>query len=294
MNTLEIYTSHFKMRERPFTLVPDPDFLFWSPAHKRAYAILEYGIVTRAPITMITGDVGAGKTTLVHHLLNSFDDDISIGLVSNAQGDRGELLRWVMSAFDQPTEDATSYVDLFAAFQKFLVDQYAAGRRAIVIIDEAQNLSRENLEELRMFTNINSNKDELFQIVLVGQPELRNMVMRPDLSQFAQRVSAHFHLSAMDADTTRDYIQSRLSNAGGDPEIFEREACELVHEQSGGVPRVVNQLCDLCLVYAFAAGDHKVSAGTVRQIIEDGVFFAGALKTDTDALRLVNPSKRKT
>lgn len=292
MNTLEIYTNHFQMRERPFTLVPDPDFLFWSPAHKRAFAILEYGIVTRAPITLVTGEVGAGKTTLLHHLLKSIEEDVTIGLVSNAQGDRGELLRWVMSAFGQATEGMTDYVDLFARFQKFLIDQYASGKRAIAIIDEAQNLSRENLEELRMFTNINSNKDELFQIILVGQPELREVVMRPDLSQFAQRVSAHFHLGPMDEETVQNYIRHRLVKAGGREDIFETGACILVHEHSGGIPRVVNQLSDLCMVYAFANGDLRVTSETVKQVLDDGVFFAGSLKSD--ALRLVNPITGKT
>ena len=294
MNTLEMYIDYFKMRKRPFTLVPDPDFLFWSAAHTRAFSILEYGIITRAPITLITGAVGAGKTTLVHRLLQSMEDDVCIGLVSNAQGDRGELLRWVMLAFDQPTDESTSYVDLFARFQTFLIEKYAAGQRAIIVIDEAQNLSRENLEELRMFTNINSNKDELFQIVLVGQPELRDIVMRPDLSQFAQRVSAHFHLKAMDAKTTKGYIQHRLVKAGGSADIFTEPACEIIFEHSGGVPRVVNQLCDLCMVYAFAGGEKVVSVDTVRQILDDGVFFAGGLKADADALRLVNPASGKS
>ena len=292
MNTLEIYTNHFQMRERPFTLVPDPDFLFWSTAHKRAFAVLEYGIVTRAPITLITGEVGAGKTTLVHHLLQSIEESVTIGLVSNPQGDRGELLRWVMSAFGQKTEGATDYVDLFARFQAFLIEQYAAGKRAIAIIDEAQNMSRENLEELRMFTNINSNKDELFQIILVGQPELRDIVMRPDLSQFAQRVSAHFHLGPMDADTVRAYLQHRLVKAGGRHDIFDTEACEMVHKHSGGIPRVVNQLADLCMVYAFANGDQNVTAETVQQVLDDGVFFAGSLTSDVP--RLVSPVTGKS
>jgi general secretion pathway protein A len=291
MNTLEIYTKHFQMRERPFTLVPDPDFLFWGPVHTRAFAILEYGIVSRAPITLITGEVGAGKTTLLHHLLQSVEKDVNIALVSNVQGGRGELLRWVMSSFGQPTEGTSDYVDLFTRFQNFLIEQYAAGKRAIVIIDEAQNMSRENLEELRMFTNINSNKDELLQTVLVGQPELRDTVMRPDLSQFAQRVSAHFHLGPMDAENVRDYIRHRLVKAGGRDDIFDTAACYLVHEHSGGIPRVVNQLCDLCMVYAFASGDMNVTSETVQQVLDDGVFFAGSLKAD--APRLVTPITRK-
>ncbi len=287
MNTLDIYTKHFQMRERPFTLVPDPEFLYWSPMHKRAYAILEYGIVTRGPITLITGDVGVGKTTMVHHLLRSIEDDLQIGLVSNTQGGRGELLRWVLSSLDQPTDPAAGYVELFNQFQEHLIAQYAAGRRVIAIIDEAQNLSRDNLEELRMLTNINSGKDELFQIVLVGQPELREIIMRPDLSQFAQRVSAHFHLGPMDAETARTYIHHRLEQAGGTPDIFEDAACAAIHEQAGGIPRLINQLCDLCMVYAFANGQHVIGAETVRHVLEDGVFFAGGAKSET--LRLVDP-----
>lgn len=292
MNTLEIYTDHFDMRERPFTLVPDPDFLFWSDSHTRAFAVLEYGILTRAPITLVTGEVGAGKTTLVHHLLKSIEESVTIGLVSNAQGDRGELLRWVMSAFDQKVEGGMDYVDLFQRFQAFLIEQYAAGKRAIAIIDEAQNMSRENLEELRMFTNINSNKDELFQIILVGQPELREMVMRPDLSQFAQRVSAHFHLGPMDADTVRAYIQHRVVKAGGKLDVFEAGACTLVHKYAGGLPRVVNQLADLCMVYAFANGEQHVTSDTVQQVMDDGVFFVGGLASG--APRLVSPVTGKS
>ncbi len=287
MNTLDIYTKHFNMRERPFTLVPDPDFLFWSPMHKRAYAILEYGIVTRGPITLVTGDVGVGKTTLVHHLLRAIDEDVQIGLVSNTQGGRGELLRWVLAALEQPAPKDANYVDLFEQFQEHLIAQYAAGRRVIVIIDEAQNLSRDNLEELRMFTNINSNKDELFQLVLVGQPELRDVILRPDLSQFAQRVSAHFHLGPMDAETVEAYIAYRLEQAGGTAETFTAAACKVIHGQAGGIPRLVNQLCDLCMVYAFANGQTTIDAETVHQVLEDGVFFAGGVKSES--LRLVDP-----
>ncbi|MEP4199309.1 MAG: AAA family ATPase [Aliishimia sp.] len=287
MNTLDIYTKHFNMRERPFTLVPDPDFLFWSPMHKRAYAILEYGIVTRGPITLVTGEVGAGKTTLVHHLLRAIEEDVQIGLVSNTQGGRGELLRWVLAALDQPTTKDANYVDLFGQFQEHLINQYAAGRRVIVIIDEAQNLSRDNLEELRMFTNINSNKDELFQLVLVGQPELRDIILRSDLSQFAQRVSAHFHLGPMDEETVEAYIKHRLVMAGGSEDVFDSAACSAIHEQSSGIPRLVNQLCDLCMVYAFANGHQVIDADTVHQVLEDGVFFAGGAKTES--IRLVDP-----
>lgn len=272
--TLDIYTRHFGLTERPFSLVPDPSFLFWSAIHKRAFAILEYGMLTRAPITLITGEVGAGKTTLLHHLMKSVGPEVRIGLIANAQGDRGELLRWVLLALAQPADPQETYVDLFGRFQSFLISEYAAGRRVILIFDEAQNLTRESLEELRMFTNINSNKDELLQLVLVGQPELRDMVRRPDLTQFAQRVSAAFHLDAMDSATVRAYIRHRLSVAGATQDIFNPSAADMVFEYTGGVPRLVNQLCDLAMVYAYTKNEHKVVRLTVQQVLEDGVFFA--------------------
>ncbi|MBC7737092.1 MAG: AAA family ATPase [Candidatus Saccharibacteria bacterium] len=273
-SSIDIYTSFFGLTERPFSLVPDPSFLYWSPLHKRAYSILEYGILTRAPITLITGEVGAGKTTLLHHLLKSVDEDVRIGLVANAHGDRGELLRWVLLALSQPAGPSETYVDLFGRFQTFLISEYAAGRRLILIFDEAQNLSRESLEELRMFTNINSNKDELLQLVLVGQPELRNMIRRPDLTQFAQRVSAAFHLAEMDETTVRGYIRHRLAVAGATHSIFSTPAADLVFANTGGVPRLVNQLCDLAMVYAYSKNITTVTRLTVQQVLDDGVFFA--------------------
>ena len=273
-STLDIYTQFFGLTERPFSLVPDPSFLFWSPSHRRAYTILEYGILTRAPITLITGEVGAGKTTLLHHLLKTVGPDVRVGLVSNAHGDRGELLRWVLLALAQPALPTETYVDLFGRFQHFLISEYASGRRVILIFDEAQNLSRESLEELRMFTNINSNKDELLQLVLVGQPELRDLVRRPDLTQFAQRVSAAFHLDAMDAPTVRNYIRHRLRVAGAPDDVFSLPAADLVFEHTGGIPRLVNQLCDLAMVYSYTKGQKRIMRLTVQQVLDDGVFFA--------------------
>jgi type II secretory pathway predicted ATPase ExeA len=276
-STLDIYTAHFGLTERPFSLLPDPDFLYWSLQHQRAFAMLEYGILTRAPITLITGDIGAGKTTLLQQLLRSVGSEVRIGLVSNAHGSRGELLRWVLMALGEPAPAEVGYVDLFARFQSFLIAEYAAGRRVILIFDEAQNLSRESLEELRMFTNINSGKDELLQLVLVGQPELRTMILRPDLTQFAQRVASSFHLTAMDLATVRNYIRHRLTVAGAAHDIFSPLAITLVHQATGGVPRLVNQLCDLAMVYAYTKGQRRVLHGTMQQVINDGVFFGGGL-----------------
>jgi type II secretory pathway predicted ATPase ExeA len=280
---MDIYLSHFGLRERPFSLLPDPDFLFWSKVHVRAYSMLEYGILTRAPITLITGEVGAGKTTLLRHLLNTLDIDLRVGLISNAHGDRGELLRWVLQSLDQTAELHATYVELFGQFQQFLIAEYAAGRRVILIFDEAQNLSRESLEELRMFTNINAGKDELLQLVLVGQPELRDMVRQPGLSQFAQRVASSFHLPRLDADMVREYVDRRLEVAGASEQIFTSAAIELVYVTTGGVPRLINQLCDLSLLYASADGQYEVTGSVVNAVLQDNVFFGNGEEMSQDA-----------
>lgn len=277
---LNIYTEHFGLTARPFTLVPDPDFLFWSAAHRRAYTMLEYGTLTGSPITLITGEVGAGKTTLLHKFLSGLGDGVKVGLISNAHGSRGELLRWVLMALDQPADRDATYVDLFDSFQKYLISEYAAGNRVILIFDEAQNLSIETLEELRMFTNINSNKDELLQLVLVGQPELRDTIHRPELRQFAQRIAASFHLSSMDQETVTAYIGHRLRVAGAARNLFTEAACHVIHEQTGGVPRLVNQLCDLSLVYAFTKNQKTVTLTTVEEVLADGTFFAAGARPD--------------
>jgi len=273
--SLDIYVDFFSLAERPFSLVPDPAFLFWSEHHRRAFAMLEYGVVTRAPVTLITGEVGAGKTTVLFKLLATLGDDVKVGLITNSHGDRGELLRWVLMALEQPAPGDASYVDLFARFQSHLIAEYAAGRRVILIFDEAQNLSRESLEEIRMFTNINTNKDELVQLVLVGQPELRDMIRRPDMIQLAQRVAASFHIPAMDLATVHGYVTHRLRVAGAKEPIFSEPAIDLVHEASRGIPRLVNQLCDFAMVYAFTKDQRHVSRATVEEVLADGVFFAG-------------------
>ena len=277
-----IYTEFFGLTERPFTLLPDPDFLFWSTQHKRAFAVLEYGIVSRAPITLITGEVGAGKTTLLQALLRDVDEDVTIGLVSNAQGGRGELVAWVLSALDVEVERGLDYVAMFRGLQDFLIDEYAAGRRVILIFDEAQNLSLEGLEELRMLTNINSNKDELLQLVLVGQPELREMVMRPELRQFAQRVAANFHLPRMDRDTVKDYVAHRLRVAGGTGDEFTAAACTMIADATEGVPRLVNQLADIAMVYAWTQESRSITSDTVSLVLSEGLFL-GTAHADAEA-----------
>ena len=272
----ELYTKHFGFRERPFTLSPDPDFLFWSKAHRRAYSVLEYGLVTCAPLTVVTGEVGTGKTTLIQALLRKMDKHVTLGLISNAQGDRGDLLRWVLNALDVPLPPQTDYVSLFQPFQNFVVDEYAAGRHVILVIDEGQNFGADMLEELRMLTNINSGKDELLQIILVGQPELRHIITQPGLRQFAQRVTATFHIEPFDLRDTRAYVQHRLKHVGGEGTEITPEAVRHIFEEAQGIPRMINKLCDLALVYTAAAGQPKAGLGVIRELFRDGLILKPA------------------
>ncbi|MEM1007153.1 MAG: AAA family ATPase [Pseudomonadota bacterium] len=270
----DLYIEHFGLKARPFSLLPDPDFLFWSKAHSRAYAVLEYGIATRAPLTVVTGEVGTGKTTLIQALLRKLNPDIALGLISNAQGDRGDLLRWVLNALDVPLPERTDYVSLFQHFQDFVVQEYAAGRHVVLIIDEAQNLGADMLEELRMFTNINSGQDELLQIILAGQPELRDIITRPQLRQFAQRVTATCHIYPFDMRDTRAYIVHRLEQAGGTGSEFTLAAIREIFAESVGIPRMINKVCDLAMVYAAAGGKEKVGLDSLRELLRDGLVLS--------------------
>ena len=218
-----MYEEFYGLSERPFMTLPDPSFLYWSEGHQMAFAVLRYGIISRAPVTVMTGAVGAGKTTLLRRLLAEIPGDITVGLISNMMAGRGELLHWVSLAFDLPFTGTEPHVVLLRQFQDFVIRRYAEGRRVVLIVDEAQNLSLEQIEELRLLSNINADKDELLQLILVGQPKLRELVNHPELVQFAQRISADFDLTPLSTAETVAYIDRRLDVAGASWKIFPDE-----------------------------------------------------------------------
>ncbi|WP_425051604.1 ExeA family protein [Psychromarinibacter sp. S121] len=275
MARIKLYTDFFKFEDNPFTLVPDPEYLYWSPQHREAFAIFEFGIMSLAPITLLTGEIGAGKTTLIQAMLPKLDSDVTVGLVSNAQGDRGELLQWILYSLGEDFRADAGHVQTFERLQEVILREYAAGRRIVLIFDEAQNLSEDGLEELRMLTNLNSRKDVLVQLVLVGQPELREMVNRPGMHQLLQRVAASYHLKKLEKRYAADYIRHRVRIAGGTGDEFSDCACDAIYDATKGVPRLVNQLCEFTLLYAWAGKVKRVDASTVGDVLADGVFFRG-------------------
>lgn len=268
-----MYAGFFGLSERPFTLLPDPDFLYWSRGHMAAHAVLEYGLATHAPLTVLTGEIGTGKTTLVQNLIAAIDDTTTVGLLSNGARTPEALLRWIAHAFGLTAPAGADQIALHQMIQDFLLEEYGAGRRVVLIVDEAQTLSPDTLEELRMLTNINAGKHDLLQLILVGQPELRDRLALPQLRQIAQRVVAAHHLGALDARLVGDYIAHRMRAAGGTGEEFLPEAAARLAELSQGVPRVLNKLCELCLVYAADAETRTIGRDIVDQILADGLVL---------------------
>jgi len=267
-----MYLAHFGLKEKPFSINPDPDFLYFSSKHKAALAMLEYGVFEQSGITVITGEVGAGKTTLIRHLLRRIPyDELTVGLISNVHQSLGALLQWVALALDLDVDlEHVGNLQTFRRVQDYLVQEYAAGRRVVLIIDEAQNMDRTNLEELRMLTNINADKDQLLQIVLVGQPQLFSLLADESMTQIAQRVTAEYHLKPLDRSETDGYIRSRLQMAGSaNQNLFTSQAMGVIYYFSGGIPRLINTLCDHALVLGYAGNMHYVDFSTALETVRD-------------------------
>ena len=263
-----MYESFYGLTAKPFSLLPDADFLYLSKRHRRAVNLLEYGIVTQAGFIVITGDVGAGKTTVIRRYLKSVGPDVSVGVITNSSHSIGRLLTWVARAFELGDASSTD-VTLYDNFVNYLLEQYAQGKRTVLIIDEAQNLKPETLEELRMLSNVNNEKDQLLQMVLVGQPELLDILKRPDLRQFVQRISVHCHLDPLIPAETGAYIRHRLHVVGGKPDLFDDTACAAVHYFTHGVPRLINLLCDQALMYGFSEDQKYITFTTVSEVVSD-------------------------
>jgi general secretion pathway protein A len=264
-----MYEKFYNLRERPFALSPDPEYLYLSRVHREAMDSLRYGIESRAGFIVITGEIGAGKTTLLQTLLQRLDDRTTVARVVNTTLDPRELLEAIALDFGLDTVGRSKPL-MLRELGQFLVAQRTEGKRPLLVIDEAQNLSPAALEEVRLLSNLETEKSKLLQILLVGQPDLRDKIASSELEQFRQRVAVSYHLTPLDAPDTAGYIQSRLAHAAlGTPPAFSPDAAALVHRASGGVPRIVNVICDAALVFGYAEERPNIDLPLLQEVLAE-------------------------
>ena len=264
-----MYERFYGLRERPFSLTPDPSYLYPSRVHREALSHLRYGIEGHAGFIVVTGEIGCGKTTMLQTVLRALDKKTSIARLMNTMLDARELLQAIMLDFGlEPRPDATKPY-LVRELARFLVDQRNNGRLSLLVIDEAQNLSVAQLEELRVLSNLNQGRQMLLQAILVGQPELRAKLGGAPLRQFAQRIVADYHIGTLHAGETLDYVRHRLQVAGGAADLFTPEAVCRVYEAAGGTPRLINILCDHALLYGFTEQCARIDVEIVAEVLRD-------------------------
>lgn len=286
-----MYESFYGLKEKPFNLLPDPEYLFMSQGHENTYTHLEYAIAENKGFVVITGEIGSGKTTLINFLLERIGEEINIGLINNTYVRPTQLIKMICKEYELEVEgmDKSEMIDLF---HEFLLRQFAERKRVVLIIDEAQNLSPETMEEIRMLSNLEAEKHHLLQMILVGQPELKHKLQRKELFQFAQRVTVSCHLNGLNKEEVNKYIRHRLKVAGAEdadifgaknPEIFDTGAITAIASYSRGIPRIINILCDTALVYGYADELKIVDKKAIEHVIrarEAGGIFSGIPKDE--------------
>jgi general secretion pathway protein A len=263
-----MYESFYHFSVKPFAVPPDPAFLYLGHHHRHALTLLQYAISQAAGFALVTGEVGCGKTTVVQHFLNLPGSGLRVAHLGNTHSNLGPLLPWIVEALGLEL-GAASASEYYRRFVTFARSEFEQGRRILLVVDEAQNLSTAQLEELRVLSNLNAGRMLLLQTVLIGQPELRTTLSGASMRQFAQRVMTDYHIGPMLANETQAYVRHRLSIAGGSPNLFSTEAILRVHHAAGGTPRIINILCDTALIYGFADEAQLIDDDTIAQVLKD-------------------------
>ena len=253
-----MYQGYFGLNNAPFSIVPDHRVVYMSESHRDAVAHLLYSLKQSGGFVQLTGEVGTGKTTVSRYLLQHLPENIDVALLLNPRINEKEMIETICDELDVPYPPAATLKQLLSSLNEYLLRSHAAGRHTVLIIDEAQNLSREVLEQVRLLTNLETSTDKLLQIILIGQPELVKILGRHDLRQLSQRIVGRFKLEPLSLEETREYIRYRLKQAGCERPLFTASAVRRIHKYSGGVPRVINVLCDTALMGAYSRNQDKV------------------------------------
>jgi Type II secretory pathway, component ExeA (predicted ATPase) len=278
-----MYLEHFKLKELPFRLSPDPAFLYPSQIHSRAKAYMESTIWFTDGFVVITGEIGAGKTTLIETFLKELDQDVVVAQINQTQVSPIEFLQTLLAQFGF-SPFRMRKAELLATLNSFLIEQYANGRKVLLIVDEAQNLTHKVLEEVRLLSGVETTKDKVLRIILAGQPELNTKLDSPELTQLRQRVRLRFHLSALTEIEMAAYIRHRLAVAGANGPLFDEDTLPLIYRYTGGIPRLINTLCDTSLLAAFAQDQPVVDVPTVRDALEELQWQEYQARTHTNLI----------
>jgi general secretion pathway protein A len=260
-----VYTTYFGLREMPFSITPDPAYLYMSPRHQEALGHLLYGTGQYGGFVQLTGEVGTGKTTVVRALLAQKLEHVDVAVILNPRQNEHEFVASICDELHVKYPKRATLKELVDALNAHLLAAHAQGRRTVVIIDEAQNLQPEVLEQVRLLTNLETDKEKLLRIMLVGQPELAQLLARPDLRQLAQRITARYHLTPLEPQEAAEYVGHRLRIGGGNPDLFTPPAIKAVHAQARGIPRLINILCDRALLGAYATGNKQITPEIVER-----------------------------
>jgi len=263
-----MYLDYFKLSEPPFLLTPDPKFLYLSKSHSRAITFMEYAVMNCDGFAVITGEVGSGKTTLISKLLMGLDEDTIIARIYHTHVDSIEFMQSLLEEFGIKNYGDTK-VSLISQINNYLIESYAANKKIILIVDEAQNLSDNVLEEIRLLTDLETNNEKLMNLILVGQPELNDTLDRPHLEQLVQRIRFRFHIGPLSELEMDQYIYHRLKVAGARSEIFTRNSMSVLYQYTGGIPRLINALCDVVLICGSAEGKKTTDAKVVHTALNE-------------------------
>lgn len=264
-----MYKNFYKLTENPFNLTPDPRFFYLSPVHRRAIAYLNYSLEAKKGFSVITGEIGAGKTTVIKTIMKQFVEQAKIVHIVNPNPDSHQLLRMIAEKFDQSCPPDLPTADVLKLIYGYLQEQYAARYRVVLIIDEAQRLLAPSMEEIRLLSNLETEKDKMIQIIFAGQPELKKLLDSAQLKQLKQRISLWFHIPPLDFEATAQYIQHRLGVAGCSCNPFSQSAVKYIYRVSGGIPRIINTVCDAALLAGYVEQKQEIKACLVEKALDE-------------------------